>query len=208
MHLFSTRSLTKALASGSMIRWRHSRHARQDWFQSCCGSALLPRAVGSPTSKSTIWNSRLQERSGMGLSPHLDRGGCNFSRQIRFFLPRLLVRCALLLLSLGLISCLAIVARADTVGSISATVTDQTGGVIPDTTVTARNLDTTVQRTTKTNANGFYNFTALPVGRYEIEILREGFNPYKRTGLVVDVNSQLRADVGLSMGEQKEEVVV
>jgi hypothetical protein len=80
--------------------------------------------------------------------------------------------------------------------------------VIPDTTVTARNLDTTVQRTTKTNASGFYNFTALPVGRYEIEILREGFNPIKRTGLVVDVNSQLRADVGLSMGEQKEEVVV
>jgi hypothetical protein len=65
-----------------------------------------------------------------------------------------------------------------------------------------------VSQTTKTNANGFYNFTALPVGRYEIEILREGFNPYKRTGLVVDVNSQLRADISLSMGEQKEEVVV
>ena len=55
-------------------------------------------------------------------------------------------------------------------GSISGTVTDQTGAVIPDTTVTALNLDTTVQQTTKTNANGFYNFTALPVGRYEIEI--------------------------------------
>ena len=80
--------------------------------------------------------------------------------------------------------------------------------MIPDTTVTALNLDTTVQQTTKTNANGFYNFTALPVGRYEIEILREGFNPYKRTGLVIDVNSQLRADVSLSMGEQSEEVVV
>jgi carboxypeptidase family protein/TonB-dependent receptor-like protein len=98
--------------------------------------------------------------------------------------------------------------RADTVGSISGTVTDQSGAVIPDTTVTALNLDTTVQQTTKTNANGFYNFAALPVGRYEIEVIREGFEPYKRTGLVIDVNSQLRADAALSMGGQTEEVVV
>jgi hypothetical protein len=144
----------------------------------------------------------------MGLSPQLDRGGHNFSRRKPFCLPHFLARCACLLLLLVLLPCLAIVARADTVGSISGTVTDQTGGVIPDTTVTALNLDTTVAQTTKTNANGFFNFTALPVGRYEIEILREGFNPYKRTGLVVDVNSQLRADISLSMGEQKEEVVV
>ncbi|MFI5072717.1 MAG: carboxypeptidase regulatory-like domain-containing protein, partial [Terriglobales bacterium] len=111
-------------------------------------------------------------------------------------------------MTLALIPCLAIVARADTVGSISGTVTDQTGAVIPDTMVTALNLDTTVQQTTKTNANGFYNFTALPVGRYEIEVIREGFEPYKRTGLVVDVNSQLRADITVSMGGQSEEVVV
>jgi Carboxypeptidase regulatory-like domain len=97
---------------------------------------------------------------------------------------------------------------ADTVGSISGTLTDQSGAVIPDATVTALNLDTTVQQTTKTNANGFYNFTSLPVGRYEIEVVREGFEPYKRTGLVVDVNSQLRADITLTMGQQSEEIVV
>src|ERR1700730_17100902 len=144
----------------------------------------------------------------MGLSTHLERGGWNFSSRISFCLPPTMARRLRLLLMLAVCPCLAIAVRADTVGSISGTVTDQTGGVIPDTTVTALNLDTTVVQTTKTNANGFYNFTALPVGRYEIEILREGFNPYKRTGLVVDVNSQLRADISLSMGEQKEEVVV
>ncbi len=71
-----------------------------------------------------------------------------------------------------------------------------------------RNLDTTVQQTTKTNANGFFSFTTLPVGRYEIEILREGFKPYKRTGLIIDVNAALREDITLTMGEQSEEVVV
>src|SRR6202790_1340531 len=117
-------------------------------------------------------------------------------------------RCVLLLCSLMLSPYSVFVATADTGGSVSGTVTDQTGAVIPDTTVNALNLDTTVQQTTRTNANGFYNFTALPVGRYEIEILRNGFKPYKRTGLVIDVNSQLRADVSLSMGGQSEEVVV
>src|SRR5229473_3801472 len=117
-------------------------------------------------------------------------------------------RCVLMLLSLMLSPYSAFVLQADTGGSISGTVTDQTGAVVPDTTVTARNLDTTVQQTTKTNANGFYSFTTLPVGRYEIEILREGFKPYKRTGLVIDVNAALREDISLTMGEQSEEVVV
>ena len=118
------------------------------------------------------------------------------------------VRAVPLLVSLVLIPFLAILARAAVGGSISGTVTDQTGAVIPDATVTALNLDTTVQQSSKTNAGGFYAFTFLPVGRYEIEILREGFKPYKRTGLVIDVNTELRADVVLTMGAQSAEVIV
>jgi hypothetical protein len=144
----------------------------------------------------------------MALSTNLGKGACSLSHYISFCLPPAKARRLLLLLMLALISCLAIAVRADTVGSISGTITDQTGAVIPDTTVNALNLDTTVQQATKTNANGFYSFTALSVGRYEIEILRDGFKPYKRTGLAIDVNSQLRADIVLSMGGQSEEVVV
>lgn len=144
----------------------------------------------------------------MVLSTRLHKSGSGFLRNSKFFLPPAKAQRVCFLLALTMIFCLAMAVRADTVGSISGTVTDQTGAVIPDTTVTALNLDTTVQQTTKTNANGFYNFTALPVGRYEIEILREGFEPYKRTGLVIDVNSELRTDVVLSMGSQSEEVVV
>jgi hypothetical protein len=142
----------------------------------------------------------------MGMTAHSTADGGNFSNPEPIWLRRPAVRYFLLLLAL--ISFIALPVRADTVGSISGTVTDQTGAVIPDTTVTALNLDTTVQQTTKTNGSGFYNFAALPVGRYEIEILREGFQPYKRTGLVIDVNSQLRVDISLSMGEKSEEVVV
>ena len=144
----------------------------------------------------------------MALSTHSDKGSCNLLHPNSFYLLLAKVRLVRLLLMLALIPYLATVVQADTVGSISGTVTDQSGAVIPDTTVTALNLDTTVLQTTKTNTNGIYNFTVLPVGRYEIEVIREGFEPYKRTGLVVDVNSQLRADITLSMGGQSEEVVV
>jgi hypothetical protein len=139
----------------------------------------------------------------------MERRSCNSSGPFSKTLsspPAARARCVLL--GLALIACFAFVARADTGGSISGTVTDQTGAVVPDTTVTALNLDTTTQQTTKTNSNGFYTFTTLPVGRYQIEILREGFKPYKRTGLVLDVDAALRADITLTMGEQSEEVVV
>jgi hypothetical protein len=121
---------------------------------------------------------------------------------VKYPIPKV-VRLSLMIVVL---SCVSVWAAA--VGGISGTVTDQTGAVVPNTTVAARNLDTTVQQATTTNADGFYAFTALPVGRYEIEVLHEGFKPYKRTGLVIDVNTQLREDISLTMGEQSQEVVV
>jgi hypothetical protein len=138
--------------------------------------------------------------------PH--RSNSSFSKKFASFLRPGRARCTRFLMAVALLASLAMAVQADTGGSISGTVTDQTGSVVPGTTVSVMNLDTTVQQTTETNANGFYNFTALPIGRYEIEIVREGFKPYKRTGLGIDINSELRADVSLSMGEQSEEVVV
>ncbi len=97
---------------------------------------------------------------------------------------------------------------AATGGSISGTITDEKGGVIPGATVIVRNLDTAIAQTTTSNGEGFYAFTNLPVGRYELEIISQGFKPYKRTGLVIDVNTELRIDQQLTIGEQAQEVVV
>ena len=56
--------------------------------------------------------------------------------------------------------------------------------MIPDIAIICRNVETGVQQNATTNAEGFYAFPSLPVGQYEIETLRPGFRPYKRTGLV------------------------
>jgi Carboxypeptidase regulatory-like domain len=97
---------------------------------------------------------------------------------------------------------------AATGGGISGTITDEKGGVIPGASVTVRNLDTAIAQTTTSNGEGFYAFTNLPVGRYELEIISQGFKPYKRTGLVIDINTELRIDQELTVGEQAQEVVV
>jgi hypothetical protein len=93
-------------------------------------------------------------------------------------------------------------------GSISGTVTDPSGSVVVGAKVNAINLDTGVQQTTTTNGQGFYAFPNVPVGRYEIQVEQTGFQPFRRTGLVIDIGTQFRSDVPLSVSTQRSEVVV
>jgi Carboxypeptidase regulatory-like domain len=93
-------------------------------------------------------------------------------------------------------------------GSISGTVKDSSGGVVPQASVTGRNAATGVQQATQTNSDGFYAFPTLGVGTYEIEVTAPGFKPYKRTGLVIDVGALLQVDVPLEVGEQSQQVTV
>jgi hypothetical protein len=93
-------------------------------------------------------------------------------------------------------------------GSISGTVTDPSGAVIPGVSVVALNTETGIQTSTQTNAAGFYNFPALPAGHYEVKITKSGFEEYRQTGLVLDVNTALRVDATLKVGAVTQEVSV
>lgn len=57
--------------------------------------------------------------------------------------------------------------------------------------------------TTTTNDEGVYTFPVLQVGQYEIDVTATGFKPYRRTGLVIDINGALVIDVTLQVGEQR-----
>ena len=99
-------------------------------------------------------------------------------------------------------------AWADNGGSISGIVRDASGGVVPGASIILRNLDTSIERSSSTNGDGFYAFTAIPVGHYEIVVSHTGFKPYKRTGLVINVSTALQVDLPLDVGDQSEQVMV
>ncbi len=107
-----------------------------------------------------------------------------------------------------LLLCLTLPASAGVGGSISGTVTDSTGAVVPRATVVATNADTTVQQTVTTDDKGFYSFTELPIGHYSIEVSSAAFRPYRREGVVIDANSALTIDASLSLGERSDVVTV
>jgi hypothetical protein len=92
--------------------------------------------------------------------------------------------------------------------SISGTVTDPSGAVVAGAMVTATNVDTGVVATQSTNAQGFYSFQALAVGKYKIDVTQSGFKDYSQTGLVLEVNQALVADVKMQVGRGTERIEV
>ena len=59
-------------------------------------------------------------------------------------------------------------------GSISGTVKDPSGRVVPNAKVTARELSTGISHETRSNASGYYTLPVLPVGRYELDVQAPG----------------------------------
>src|SRR3954470_5683833 len=74
-------------------------------------------------------------------------------------------------------------------GSISGTIKDASGGVVPGVSVTAIDVRRATSFSAVTNNQGLYSFPKLPVGSYDLTVQIDGFKPQRRTGLVVDADS-------------------
>ena len=99
-------------------------------------------------------------------------------------------------------------ARAQTSGKVSGVIRDETGAVIAGATVAATNIATGVRQATKSDPQGGYSFPVLAVGQYEIEATSDGFKPYRKTGLTIDINSSLVVDVMLELAGQNQSITV
>ncbi len=93
-------------------------------------------------------------------------------------------------------------------GTILGTVKDSTGGTIAAASVTATNLDTGLTRTGTTGDDGGYRFPALPVGNYQIQIMKDGFQTAQRKGLTLNVSDEAVIDFTLQVGSTGQTVVV
>src|SRR5271163_2659064 len=111
-----------------------------------------------------------------------------------------------LLLSLGTATWITImllsagVARAQSSGDLTGTVSDPSGAVIPNANVTLTSVETGKQRTTTSNGAGIFDFPSLDVGDYNLSASATGFETYNQNGIVINVASTARADVHLAVG--------
>ena len=95
-----------------------------------------------------------------------------------------------------------------TSGQISGNVVDQSGAVVPDTTITVTQVGTGVQRTVVTNSDGVYTIPDLQIGTYRLTATRTGFKEAITENVTVNVASNTRQDLTLQVGSVDQQVTV
>ncbi|HVN03025.1 MAG TPA: carboxypeptidase regulatory-like domain-containing protein [Bryobacteraceae bacterium] len=93
-------------------------------------------------------------------------------------------------------------------GSISGTVSDASGAVVPGATITAFEAATKIGTTGKSNSEGQYNLIQLRPGLYDITAEANGFKMLSRPNINVDVAGRVTLDLRLEVGGTSETVAV
>jgi hypothetical protein len=113
-----------------------------------------------------------------------------------------------LLSALLVILCLPFAAQAQETGSVTGTVRDSSGAVVPGAEVKLTSAAIGLTRTTTTNGDGEYLAAALPAGSYDLSVTAKGFKVFAAKRVIVRVAEKARVDVTLQVGEMSENVVV
>ena len=98
--------------------------------------------------------------------------------------------------------------RGQATSAILGNVTDATGAALAGATVTVRNIETGVARTTVTEDTGDYRVLSLPVGQYEVRVEKTGFKAGVRSGISLVVAQQAVVNVQLEVGQVTQSVTV
>jgi hypothetical protein len=88
-----------------------------------------------------------------------------------------------------------------TLGGVTGTVTDKTGGVLADAEVTIVNDQTGFTRSQKTTLNGSYDFVNLPIGAYTLTFTHEGFESEKIPSITVQADRTATVNATLPVGK-------
>jgi hypothetical protein len=108
-----------------------------------------------------------------------------------------------------LITLAAMAAAQNVSSSLSGTVQDPAGAIIPSAAVTLTSDRTGFLQTTKTNAEGFFAFPYLVPGTYTLAVSREGFKTYTQSDIAVtSAEHRSLGTVGLQLGGVSESISV
>ena len=95
-----------------------------------------------------------------------------------------------------------------TLGGITGEVTDASGGVIPNVTVSVTEEHTSLTRTTKTNSSGSYTFVNLPIGVYTLTFSATGYQVQKTPHITVQADRTATVGASLKVGQTSTTVEV
>jgi hypothetical protein len=93
-------------------------------------------------------------------------------------------------------------------GTVTGTVTDPAGAVVPGAAIMASHKATGAVFQTVTTTTGNYTLSALPSGVYDITVEAKGFSKHIQEGVEVQVAQTARIDVTLKIGSSSESVTV
>src|SRR2546425_4612979 len=112
-------------------------------------------------------------------------------------------------LAIALLATTASLAVAQiTSATISGTIKDETGGVLPGVDVVVRNVDTGLTRSAVTDPNGYFTVPGLPPGKYETRAMLQGFRTGVQTGIALEVAQQAGLSLVLKVGTTEETITV
>src|SRR5580693_10417104 len=75
--------------------------------------------------------------------------------------------------------------------SVNGTITDTTGALVQDATVTATNTATNIARSVQTGASGVYTLTDLVAGLYDMTVEKAGFRTVRFAAVTLTVDQAL-----------------
>jgi hypothetical protein len=93
-------------------------------------------------------------------------------------------------------------------GNLTGQVTDKSGAVIPNATVTLTSTERHISSTIQTDNEGRYSFPNLTPGPYDLNIVANGFKGYVQHGIEIAVNQAARAEAQLEIGDASTKVEV
>src|SRR6201996_364622 len=99
-------------------------------------------------------------------------------------------------------------ARAQENATITGTVTDSTGAVVPNVSLTLTNQAPGQSRQEPTIPSGLYVFANVGVGHFTLNATATGFRKFTRTDIVVNTDQTLKEDVSLTVGSEGQTVTV
>src|SRR5262249_48585805 len=86
-------------------------------------------------------------------------------------------------------------------GSIVGSINDASSAAVTQANVTLTNLGTAERRSVQSDSSGNYQFVNLVPGQYKLDVEKTGFRRFSRDPITVEVQSAVRIDVGMQVGD-------